>query len=124
LKENQANQGIVKATATETEMVMAVRKNVRQDVLTIGLAMVFVMSRALTLLVTMMMVTAQPQPQLICQQHLLQRSSRRDSQRNSHHVNLRSSRRGSQRNSHHGNPRGNQRRSPLHICKEVQLPDQ
>jgi predicted tellurium resistance membrane protein TerC len=94
LKANQANLGIVMAMVMA--MVMVVRKNVRQDALTIGLAMGFVMIRALTLLVTMMMVTAQPDPQLICQQHLLQRGSRQ----------------------------GNQRCNPIHICKEVHLPDQ
>ena len=116
LKANRANRGIVR--------VMAMEKNVRQDVTTIGREMVYATIRVLTLLVTMMMVTVQPPPQLICQQHLLQRGSRHGNQRSSRHVNQRSSRHVNQRSSRHGNPRGNQHRNPIHICKEVHLPDQ
>ena len=77
LKENQANLGIVKATVME----MAVGKNVRPAVLTVGRVMVYAMIRVLTLLVTMMMVIAQPYPQLICQQHLLQHQNQQSNQR-------------------------------------------
>jgi len=116
LKANQANLGIVKAMVTAMAMVMAARKNVRQGVVKIGLAMVFVIIRALILLVTMMMVTAQPHPQLVYQQHLLRRGSRHGYQRNS--------RRGHQRENQRGSRRGSRRRIPLHIYKEVPLPDQ
>jgi hypothetical protein len=76
LKENQANLGIVKATVME----MAVGKNVRPAVLTVGRVMVYAMIRVLTLLVTMMMVIAQPYPQLIYQQHLLQHQIQQSNQ--------------------------------------------
>ena len=70
LKANQANLVLVGEPVTAT--AMEVEKNVRQDVLIIGLVMVYVMIRALTLLVTMMMVTATLLRQLIFSQHLCQ----------------------------------------------------